>query len=338
MILVSGATGMLGAHLLLKLLQEDKKVRALKRPTSNLMVTKQIFSYYTTDYEKLFSKIEWFEADVLDTDGVLQAMENIEYVYHAAATVSFASKDRTWMIKSNTKGTQNMVNAALVKQVKKFCHVSSISALGEASNGDFIDEDSFRNPKGRYSGYSISKYLSELEVWRGITEGLNAIIVNPSIILGPGDWRSGSPSIFSNIDKGLRFYTEGITGYVDVLDVVDAMTKLMDSNIHGERFIVSAENLSFKNIFCQVANALEVRRPSIKANSFMLGIAWRLETIKSRLTGKQPKVTKDSAYSAQKPARFSSQKLIDAIGFKYTPITESVERIAKNYKDSTGIN
>lgn len=334
MIFVSGGTGMLGAHLLYKLVKENKKVRALKREQSNLKIVEQIFSYYSVDYKKLFKKVEWIDGDILDSEGVLSAMEGAELVYHVAAIVSFDPRDKVRMIKSNVIGTQNMVNAAIVHQVKKFCHVSSISALGDATNGDLIDEETFRNPKARHSGYSTSKYLSELEVWRGITEGLSAVIVNPSIILGPGNWKSGSPSIFSNIYKGLNFYTEGITGYVDVLDVVNVMTSLMESAIQGERFVVSAQNLSFKEIFSEVAVALGVKKPTIKANAFMLGIAWRLEAIISRIKKVQPKVTKDSAYSARKPALFSSEKLIDMINFKYTPIKECTYRIAKNFKMS----
>jgi len=334
MILVSGGTGMLGAHLLHKLVKENNKVRALKRKSSNLNIVRQIFSYYSDNHEELFEKIEWFDGDILDSESILCGMEGVEFLYHVAAMVSFAPRDKEQMIGNNVRGTQNLVNAALVHDIKKFCHVSSISALGEATNGELITEETFRNPKGRHSGYSISKYLSELEVWRGITEGLNAVIVNPSIILGPGNWDSGSPSIFSNINKGLRFYTEGITGYVDVLDVVDIMTSLMESSIKGERYIVSGENLSFKDIFSEIAVTLGVKKPSIKANNLMLGIAWRLETLKSRILNVQPKVTKDSAFSAQKLALFSSEKLIDAIDFKYTPISDCVLRIAKNYKES----
>jgi len=332
MILVSGGTGMLGAHLLYALVQKDKKVRAIKRSTSNMEIVKRIFGYYNDDAEKLFNQIEWIEADVLDSESVFNAMQGIDYVYHAAAIVSFASKDRENMITSNIMGTQNMVNASLANGIKKFCHVSSISALGEAINGEPITEESFRNPKARHSGYSTSKFLSEMEVWRGITEGLNAVIVNPSIILGPGDWKSGSPSIFSNIGKGLKFYTNGTTGYVDVMDVVNSMISLMESDIINERFIISAENLSFKEIFWQVAEALDVKKPDTQANALMLSLAWRWESLRSKITGKVPLVTKDSAYSAVNKAKFSSEKLVNATKFKFTPINECITRIARAYK------
>jgi dihydroflavonol-4-reductase len=331
MILVTGGTGMLGSHLLFKLLKEGEKVRALKRNSSNLEHVKKVFSYYEEDYAELFKKIEWFDADIMDQESLYESLDGIDRVFHVAALVSFRSRDKYKMISNNVTGTANIVNAALESGVQKFCHVSSISALGHDSSTNLTHEETFRNPKARYSGYSISKYRSELEVWRGITEGLNAVIVNPSIILGPGDWKTGSPSIFSNIAKGLKFYTNGITGYVDVWDVVNAMVSLMKTEISGERYIVSAENISFKEIFSKVADSLGVKRPTIHANKAMLGIAWRFEAIRSHITGNQPMVTKDSAYSANNIVRFSSQKLIDAIDFRFTPIESSVKKISEIY-------
>jgi dihydroflavonol-4-reductase len=335
MVLVTGGTGMLGSHLLLELIKKGQSVRAIRRKTSNMENVRKIFSFYEKNYDEYFNKIEWFEADVLELESLIPALEGVEKVYHAAAMVSFDPRDKYRMIDNNVKGTVNLVNACLECRIHKLCHVSSISALGYTGNDDFITEETFRNPKGRYSGYSISKFRSEMEVWRGITEGLNAVIVNPSIILGPGDWKSGSPSIFSNIGKGLKFYTEGITGYVDVLDVVNSMIRLMESEISNERFIVSSENLSFKEIFSLVADSLGVKRPTVRANAFMLGIAWRFEALISRLTGKVPLVTKDSAHSAKSINRFSNEKLIKMLDINYMPIAESVGRIAGIYLNDT---
>lgn len=331
MILITGGTGMLGAHLVMDLILRGETVRVLKRRNSNLSIVKKIFSFYHPDAEDIYSKIEWFDSDILDIDGITSAIEGIDKVYHCAAMVSFDPRDKYTMIENNIKGTANIVNASLDSGVKKLCHVSSISALGQTGNNNPIDEETFRNPKGRYSGYSISKFRSELEIWRGITEGLNAVIVNPSVILGPGDWKSGSPSIFSNIAKGLRFYTHGVTGYVDVLDVVESMVAVMDSEIVNERFVVSSENLSFKELFSKVANSLGVKRPQIYANSAMLQLAWRIESIISKLNGKSPILTKETCFSAQNVNIFSSKKLIDKLGFKFIPIQESIERIANIY-------
>ncbi len=332
MILVTGATGMLGAHLLFDLANKGLKVRALKRSESNLAIVKRIFSYYHPNPDEIFAKIEWFEADMMDEERINQSMQGIEKVYHVAAMVSFNPRDKIKMINNNVKGTANVVNAALEHGVTKLCHVSSISALGSNDKGEEITEDSFRNPKGRYSGYSLSKFYSELEVWRGITEGLNAVIINPSIVLGPGDWKNGSPGIFSTINKGMKFYTEGVTGYVDVLDVIKSMTQIMDSNIVNERFIISAENLSFKTVFSKIADALNVEKPKIRASSGMLAMAWRLAYLKSMLTAKPPLLTKDTAHSALKVNLFSSKKIVDTINLRFLPIEKSITRIAEIFK------
>jgi len=333
MILVTGGTGMLGAHLLFELVNTGNKVRALKRTKSNLDIVKRIFSYYSSNYEQLFTQIEWFDADILEVESIFQSMQGIDKVYHLAAMISFNPRDKEKMIQNNVKGTTNIINAALQNNIKKLCHVSSISALGIADNGIEINEETFRNPKSRYSGYSLSKFYSELEVWRGITEGLNAVIAAPSVILGPGDWNTGSPSIFSRIYKGLKYYTKGITGYVDVKDVTNAMIKLMESDISNERFILSADNLSYKDLFLKVAESLNVKSPVIEANAIMLGIAWRFEYIKSLLTSAYPLITKDMAYSALNMHLYSSKKIMEALDFKYTPIDKTIAEISQIYKN-----
>jgi dihydroflavonol-4-reductase len=332
MILVTGGTGTLGAHLLLDLARKGDKIRALKRKTSNLDSVKKVFSFYESDFEELYSRIEWLEIELYDIDGLYDAMNEIEKVYHVAANVSFDPREKYKLINNNVQITSNIVNVSLNTGIKKLCHVSSVSALGNADCPNFIDEETYRNPKDIYSGYSISKFRSELEVWRGITEGLNAVIVNPSIILAPGEWKSGSPAFFYNVANGLKFYTKGVTGFVDVWDVVKAMTLLMDSEISNQRYILSAENLSFKEVFSKIADKLEVKEPSIYANSFLLELAWRFETIRSRIIGKTPLITKDSARSAKKQTLYSSKKFIDTFDFKFTPINESIALIAEIYK------
>jgi dihydroflavonol-4-reductase len=333
MILVTGGTGMLGAHLLYKLTKSNSKIRATKRKSSDLSIVERIFSYFDNDYKSLFEKIEWMEADILDPESILTVMKDVDFVYHSAAMVSFDPSDYDKLLHVNIKGTKNVVNAALEHGVKKFCHVSSTSALGDAINGESITEETFRNPKMKHSGYSISKYLSELEVWRGITEGLNAVIVNPSVVLGAGNWETGSPSIFSAVNDGMRFYTEGSMGYVDVVDVVEIMIRLMESEISGERYIVSAENISFKDFFTMVGKELDSKVPSIKANSLLLETAWRLEFLKSKITRKAARITKDTIRIAQKKSTLSSEKLLSTIDFTYTPIEKSIIRVASNFKN-----
>jgi len=332
MILVTGGTGMLGAHLLLELAGRGEKIRAIIRDKNKLANVNKIFSFYGAIPDELQSNIEWVDADLLDIESLNESFKGINKVYHAAAMVSFNPRDKYQMIYNNVKGTANIVNASVKSGIEKLCHVSSVAALGHAELNTFADEETFRNPKEKYSGYSISKFRSELEVWRGITEGLNAVIVNPSVILGPGDWHSGSPSIFWNISKGLKFYTRGITGYVDVLDVARGMIELMESDVINERFIISAENLSFQELFNHVADAIGTKRPSFYANPFLLELAWRFEALKSRLTGKTPLITKDTIRSAKNTCLYSSKKIEEKLDFKYTPIRKSILRIAENFK------
>jgi len=223
MILVTGGTGLVGSRLLFDLTSRGEKVRALKRPDSNLDAVRRVFSYYSDRPGDLFYKIEWVNADILNIDSLLEAMHNVKQVYHAAAWVSFDPADREKLIRNNVDGTRNIVNACLASSVRKLCYVSSTSALGPPGTNGLIDEKSMWVPNRLNSGYSVSKFYSEMEVWKGIEEGLKAVIVNPSIIFGPGFWDKGSSSMFTNIFRGLKFYSNGVTGFVSVEDVSAAM-------------------------------------------------------------------------------------------------------------------
>ncbi|MEN8121870.1 MAG: NAD-dependent epimerase/dehydratase family protein [Bacteroidota bacterium] len=328
MILVSGGTGMLGTHLLFNLIKKGEKVRAMKRASSYLDTVKKVFSYYHPDPESIFNKIEWVDADILDVESVNAAMKGVDKVYHVAAIVSFRPSDKIKMIKNNVNGTANMVNAALENNIAKFCHVSSVAALGVSDDESPVYEETFRKPDSDYSGYQISKYLSEMEVWRGIAEGLNAVIVNPSVILGPGYWKTGSPSLFYNVWKGLKFYTKGITGYVDVWDVVKIMESLTESPVNNERFVISAENLSFKELFDLIADSVNKTRPNILVSSFMLKIAWRIEYLRTKITGFTPILTKDTVKAANSISRYSNKKITELLDFKFRTINESVKDVA----------
>jgi len=334
--LVTGATGMLGSHLVYRLLKQGRKVRAIKREGASLDQLQKIVSFYDIKREIDLSTIEWIEADILDYNSLLPAFENIDHVYHAAAMVSFARKDHNDMLRNNIKGTANMVDLALEKQVKKFCHVSSIAALGSSTaDNQIIDEASQRNHAQTHSGYSLSKFHSELEVWRGITEGLNAVIVNPSVILGPGDWSKGSASLVGTVAKGMKFYTSGATGFVDARDVAEIMIKLTESDIKGERYVVNAANASFKEVFDLMATQLGKSKPSVKATKLMLSLAWRLEWLKCQFTRKEPKLSAQTARSAFSVSTFSNDKLKNVLGFEFRPIEETIHDICSIYLGST---
>ncbi len=324
---------MVGAHLLLRLLQGNEHVTAIKRKTSSSKILEKVFKYNCKNHDELLQKIKWIELDISNTEAVFDAMKGVKRVYHAAAIVSFNDKRRETIIENNLQVTKNMVNAAIANEVEKFVHVSSSAALGEEEDGELVTEKSERNLQKKHSAYSESKYLSEMEVWRGINEGLNAVIVNPTVILGAGNWNTGSSNIFKTMADGMKFYAPGTNGYVDVLDLVEIMIKLMNSDVSAERFIVSGHNLNYKEIFGKISQALGLKEPSIRATPFMLGLAWRLEAVRAFITRKEPMITKASITSSKKLLRYSSAKLIKTLGFEYRKIDETIDRITKNYKN-----
>jgi len=331
MIFVTGGTGLVGAHLLLELCKRGEKIRALKRRNSRLEVVSKLFD--ADQNQALFSRIEWVDGDILDYFDLEKLLKGVTEIYHCAAIVSFNRNDKQQMISNNVEGTANLVNAAIENGVKKICHVSSVAALGRLQNGQLVTEETNWVPSKKHSAYSESKFFSETEIWRGIEEGLDAVIVNPSIILGPGNWDSSSPRIFKTVYNGMKFYTKGVTGYVDVEDVVKAMLRLMDEKnfeqCKNQRYLLNAENLSYEQLFKQIAKAFSKPGPSVHATRFMTGIAWRLMAIVSRLTGKTPSITKEIANSSVDVNHFDGSKITRTLDFSYTPLSETIERTAR---------
>ena len=332
MIFVTGGTGIVGAHLLYELVLRGEKIRALKRESSDVGQVLKTFSYYSDFAEKLFNKIEWVDGDILDYFSLEQQLKGIQEIYHCAAIVSFDDKDRIEMITSNVEGTANLVNAALENKVKKICHVSSIAALGRRQNGEFIKETTNWIPTKKHSAYSESKFFSEAEIWRGIEEGLDAIIVNPSVIIGPGNWSNSSAQYFKTIWEGMKYYTKGVTGYVDVKDVVTVMITLMDASnfaeIKNQRYLLSAENLSYQEVFNQIADALRKPRPSVYATDLMTGLAWRVAKMVSWFTSKTPVITKEIASGRNEINNFDGSKITNTIDFSYKTISDSIKETA----------
>nr|WP_319510848.1 NAD-dependent epimerase/dehydratase family protein [uncultured Draconibacterium sp.] len=332
MIFVTGGTGLVGAHLLFELCKTGKKVRALKRETSNLEQVLKTFAYYTDDAQQLFDTIEWVDGDILDYFSLEKLLNGVTEIYHCAAIVSFESKERQRMISNNVEGTANLVNAAIENNVKKICHVSSIAALGKLQNGAPVTEETNWVPSKKNSAYSESKFYSETEIWRGIEEGLDAIIVNPSIIFGPANWESGSAKIFKTIWDGMKFYTKGVTGFVDVFDVVQPMIKLMDEqnfeDCKNQRYILSAENLSYQQVFTQIAEALQKPKPTIWASDFLMGFVWRAATFASWFTRKPSLITREAATGRNTVNNFDGSKVSRKIGYDYQPIEASIKKTA----------
>lgn len=324
---------MVGSHLLYELCMSGAPVRAARRKNSDVSVVQNVFACYTADAARLFNMIEWVEADLLDIYSLAEAMENVSQVYHCAAVVSFDARQRDEMMRSNAEGTANMVNTALEKGVAKFCHVSSIASLGRTENGTAVTEETFWKSSPDNSAYAISKYAAEREVWRASEEGLNVIIVNPSLIIGPGNWHKSSSALFAKAAKGIKFYTSGENGFVDVRDVATLMIRLMNSSIVNQRFILNAENATLRHFFDLAHAALGKPLPTVKAGPFLTGIAWRAEKIRSMITGASPQLTKETALSANRISRFSNAKVLKAFpDFRFISLEKMVEDTCRLYK------
>ncbi len=313
MILVTGGSGLVGKELIKQLLAKGKRVRAI---------------YHKTPIKDFTDpNLEIVQADILDVCVLEDVLDGIDELYHCAGFISYVPGHTAKLYKINVEGTANVVNAALNAGVKKMLHVSSISAIGRPPDqAKLIDENMHWEETGRKSNYGQSKYLGELEVWRGVAEGLNAVVVNPSLILGVGNWNEGSTEIFKSVYKEFPWYTEGATGFVDVRDVAKAMIELMESGISSERFIVSGRNESFKNVFEMIAKAFNKKIPNRRVTPLLASIIWRLDTIKSKLTGKPPLITKETASSAMATQLFDNEKLKKHLpSFNYFPLEETIK-------------
>lgn len=325
MILVTGGTGLLGKELITQLLNEGKLVRAIYNRSA------------LGDFKS--QNLQQFQCDILDVVGLEEAMKGVEQVYHCAAIVSFNPKRRQEMFKINIEGTANVVNAALDAGVKKMVYVSSVAALGRIRESEAINETMNWTEETSNSSYGQSKYLAEMQVWRGIGEGLNAVMVNPVIILGPGDWNSGSSQIFKSVFEEFPWYATGTTGFVDVRDVVKAMTQLMNSDISAERFIISAENRTYSEVFNLMAKAFDKKPPHKKVTKTLTKIVWRLEAVKSFFTGKDPLITKETAATALAKVNFDNSKLAKFLpGFKYRKIEDSIADTCLALQQKLNIN
>jgi dihydroflavonol-4-reductase len=332
MIFVTGGTGFLGAHLLTELVKQSEPVSALKRPASNTQLTEKLFTYTFGEQGKaLFQKIKWVEGDILDPWSLSEVMQGAKEVYHCAAVVDLRDDNPNSIITTAEKGTEHLVNAALALGVDKFCHVSSVAALGKPTEGD-ITEECFEEFSFKNAPYSIGKHLAEQQVWRANAEGLKVVVVSPSIILGPwGNLNNGSISMFTFIDKTSKYYTGGIMGFVDVIDVVNSMLRLMKTGPYNERFIVNSENLSFKDFFTAIAKGIHKPEPKIQLSTFTL----KIFQLFNNLASKQ-KISSTMVEHATGIHNFSNKKVKEVLGYSFIPVADSLAVTAKFYMHERG--
>ncbi len=310
-VLVTGASGLVGIELTHQLVHNGVHVKAL---------------YHTHSIETKHPLVEPICCDLLDVDALEEVMVGVEEVYHCAGLISYVPSQRDALYKVNAEATANVVNACLDAGVRKLVHISSIAALGRMENGVSQNEKTEWKDHKDQSNYGHSKFLGEAEVWRGVAEGLNAVIVNPSIILGPGDWYKGSTAIFRNVWNGFKWYTNGINGFVDVRDVAAAMRMLMDSDISAERFILNGGNYSYKEVFNTIADAFGKPRPNKKVTPFLAELVWRAEKIKSLFSNTEPLITKETARVAQMSVYYKNEKLLKLFpDFKYKSLENTVQ-------------
>lgn len=318
MILVTGGSGLVGSELILQLIAEGNIVKAI---------------YNNTQLSHVHQNLIPVKCDILDTAGLENAIQGVTHLYHCAAVVSFNKKNKNNLFKINIEGTANVVNAAIDAGVHKMVHVSSVSALGRIREDEIITEEMNWTEETSNSLYGKSKYLGEMEVWRGMGEGLQAVIVNPSIILGGDNWNSGSSAIFKSAYNEFPWYTDGVTGVVDVKDVARVMILLMNSELNKKRFILSAENISYKEVFTKIANCFNKKPPHKKVTPFVASIVWRLEAIKSMFNKSDPLLTRETANTAMAKVYFDNSKILKELpGFQFTPIDETIKNTCATLK------
>ncbi|WP_299132333.1 SDR family oxidoreductase [uncultured Tenacibaculum sp.] len=332
MILVTGGTGLVGSHLLYHLTLKNDTVLAIYRTEERIKNVEKVFSYYTNDTNSLLKKIRWIQGDITDIPSLKIVFSNlITQVYHCAALVSFNPKDYKKMRRVNIDGTANIVNFCIDNTIKKICFVSSIATVGDSINDKIITEENEWQDSSNNHGYAITKYGAEMEIWRASQEGVEVVVVNPGVILGSGFWKEGSGKLFTQVFNGFKFYTEGVTGFVSVKDVIKIMIMLEESNIKNERFILVSENKSFKEVLSIIAKGFDKKGPTIKVNKLATKIFWRIDWLVTKLTGKEPLLTKNSAKSSHNKSYYSSQKVKDALTFDFEPIPKVINGVCKDY-------
>ncbi len=346
MVLVTGGTGFIGSYIMYELLKQNPEIKALRRDGSDFKQTRFIFKYLSASdpmpngesWEQAFNRIKWVEGDVTELDSVLEALEEVDIVYHAAALVSYSRKRHDDLIETNVIGTATIVNACLEKGIKKLAYVSSVATL-DRKPGEKLDESAFPEDLKFSNTYAESKYRAEMEVWRGIAEGLDAVIINPGIVLGWGNFDNSSPEMFKTVYEGLKYYPTGSNAFVDVRDVAKALVMLagMDTAVNN-RFIAKGSVHTYKEIFDLMAKGLGVTPPKIKVKSSLVKLVWIMAEIEALLSGKEPFITKDLALTSSKNYDFDSSKLEQLLHFHFTPIEQTIAETCKVFKIGKLVN
>ena len=331
MILVTGGTGLVGSHLLVRLVQENEPIKATYRTLESIEKTKKVFSYYTNTTKDLFTNIEWLQADITDVPSMMPAFKGVKKVYHCAAVISFDPADYRTMRKVNIHGTAIIANLAIDAKVEKLCFVSSIATIGDDPKKEFANEENDWGGNQKNNGYAITKYGAETEVWRASQEGVDVVIVNPGVILGSGFWDSGSGKMFTQIYKGFQFYSEGVTGFIGVKDVVGCMVQLMQSNCKNERFILVSENKSFKEVLFSIAEAFGKKKPTRCVQPWQASLLWRWEWLVSKIISRKIRMSKYTAKTLFRKTYYSSEKCKKQLKVTFENIDAVIHQVKNDF-------
>jgi dihydroflavonol-4-reductase len=330
MILVTGGTGLVGAHLLFRLCETQESVKAIYRTPESLEKTKILFKLKNAS-SILFDKIEWLQTDLSDIVTLEKALKDVTQVYHCAALVSFDPKDDKALFQTNVEGTANLVNLCIAKKIAKLCYVSSIAAIGSSIGSELATEETEWTQKKSTTTYALTKFLGELEIWRASQEGVPVVVVNPGVIFGAGFWSSGSNKFMAHALTAPKYYLPGGTGFVTVDDVVNAITLLMTSTITNERFILVNKNWTYKKLYEVLAGALNKTAPKNELKQWQINLLWRLDWVKSLFSTKPRLLSKAIATGLKQTTYYNNSKLQQLTDFKYSNLTTYLEALCKLY-------
>ena len=321
MILVTGATGFIGSHLMCHLAEKDIFPVAMYRHESNKKRVWKLFQFKFTDAEERYDKITWRKGDFRDFPSLDAVFEGISHVYHCAGYISLAQRDVKKLLEINEKGSAYLVDLCLSHSIKKLIYISSIAALGNDPSASIIDENTPWDKNTDKTPYAYSKYGGEMEVWRGMEEGLNAVIINPAIVLGKG---SPIEIILQRFKKGLRWYTPGNKAFVNIQDVIMVMDELMHSNIKGERFILVAENWTGKAVAQNILKAGNYNLSVISIPKGFFYFFWALEYLIEFLGIRKRFLTSAMIKGQYHQKIINGEKIKLFIDFGYSPISKLI--------------
>ena len=327
---LTGGTGLLGTYFLIKAIDQGHSVSAIYRNEKSIELSKKIFALQGAQILEKFSQVKWIKVDLNNPLEIDEVILPQQIVVHCAGMVSFLPKDEKVMYECNFIATQNLVNVCIEKGVKKFIHISSVSTL--CKEDTIKDETSFMRPPKEAGFYGKSKYMAEMEVWRGMQEGLNAVVLSPSIILGVHNWEKGSSKMFDVASKGLLFFTDGKTGFIDVYDVVNAIFIVAEKDTQQKRYCLNAENIFYRDFFERLHRLFGKPIPKYRAGKFLTAIYWRFEWLKSKLTNTDPLITKESANTAHSIRIFSGERFAKEFNYQYIPIDQTIKNSAEKYR------